>query len=171
MKRWSKSCRGYHEQFGEAFGRVEQKRWSRVYLEGLLGDLAHKTSERIALALGINVRSMQHFMGENPWKTAPVTTVHQRMVGSALGEVDGVVLIDESGVVKQGEHSVGGAPQYCGAVGKVANCQVGVYLGYVSRRGYALVDGQLFVPEGWFDDDHAELRQKTGMPEGSDLSD
>lgn len=82
-----------------------------------------------------------------------------------LGEADGVALIDESGVVKQGEHSVGVAPQYCGAVGKVANCQNGVYLGYVSRKGYSLVNGKLFVPEEWFDADHAELRKKCGMPD------
>ena len=154
----------YHEQFAEAFGRVEQMEWSRKYLNGLLGELPRKTSERIALDLGVNVRGLQYFMGESPWPTAPVLTVHQRLVGETLGEADGVVLIDESGVVKQGEHSVGVASQYCGAVGKVANCQVGVYLGYVSRKGYSLVDGQLFVPEDWFDPDHAELRKATGMP-------
>ncbi len=154
----------YHGQFGEAFGRVERMEWSRMYLNGLLGELPRKTSERIALDLGGNVRSLQYFMGESPWLTAPVLEVHQRLVGEALGEADGVVLIDESGVVKQGEHSVGVASQYCGAVGKVANCQVGVYLGYVSRKGYSLVDGQLFVPEDWFDLDHAGLRKATGMP-------
>lgn len=154
----------YHEQFAEAFGRVEQMKWSGVYLNGLLGDLPRKTSERMALDLGVNVRSLQYYMGESPWPTAPVLTVHQRLVGETLGEADGVVLIDESGVVKQGEHSVGVASQYCGAVGKVANCQVGVYLGYVSRKGYSLVDGQLFVPKDWFDPDHAELRKATGMP-------
>jgi SRSO17 transposase len=155
----------YHEQFAEAFSRIEQAEWSRVYLNGLLSDLARKTSERIALELGVNVRSLQYFMGESPWPTRPVLTIHQRLVGEMLGEADGVALIDESGVVKQGEHSVGVAPQYCGAVGKVANCQNGVYLGYVSRKGYSLVNGALFVPEEWFDADHAELRKKCGMPD------
>lgn len=154
----------YHAQFAGAFGRVEQREWSRVYLNGLLGELPRKTSERIALDLRVNVRSLQYFMGESPWSTAPVLAVHQRLVGETLGEADGVILIDESGVVKQGEHSVGVAAQYCGAVGKVANCQVGVYLGYVSRNGYSLVDGQLFVPESWSDPDHAKLRQETGIP-------
>jgi SRSO17 transposase len=63
-------------------------------------------------------------------------------MAETLGEVDGVMLIDESGVVKQGRNSVGVAPQYCGSVGKVANSQMGVHLGYVSRLGYSLVDSQ-----------------------------
>lgn len=154
----------YHEQFGEAFGRVEQMRLSRIYLNGLLGDLPRKNTERIALEQGVGVRTLQHFMGQSPWAVGPVGTTYQRLVGESLGEADGVMLVDESGVVKQGDHSVGVAPQYCGSVGKVANCQVGVYLGYVSRQGYSLVDGQLFVPEGWFASDHAELRKATGMP-------
>ena len=59
------------------------------------------------------------------------------------------------GMVKQGDDSVGVAAQYCGSVGKVANCQVGVYLGYASRKGYSLIEGQLFMPEAWFDDEHS----------------
>ena len=77
----------------------------------------------------------------------PLLAIHQQIVAETLGEPDGVVLIDESGVVKQGEHSVGVAHQYCGSVGKVANSQVGVYLGYVSRKGYSVIAGRLFMPE------------------------
>jgi SRSO17 transposase len=154
----------YHGRFGAAFGRVEQMKQSRIYVQGLLGDLSRKTTERIALEQGVNVRTLQYFMGQSPWPTEPVLAIHQQLVGETLGEADGVMLVDESGLVKQGEHSAGVAAQYCGAVGKVANCQVGVYLGYVSRRGYSLVDSQLFVPERWFDPDYGELRQETGMP-------
>ena len=74
------------------------------------------------------------------------------------------MLIDESGVVKQGAHSVGVAPQYCGAVGKVANSQIGVHLGYASRKGYSLVDSQLFVPDEWFAATHAAHRKACGLP-------
>ncbi len=154
----------YHRRFDDAFGRVEQIKQSRIYLQGLLGDLSRKTTERIALEQGVNVRTLQYFMGQSPWPTEPVLAIHQRLVGETLGEADGVMLVDESGVVKQGAHSVGVTSQYCGAVGKVANCQVGVYLGYVSRQGYSLIDSQLFVPERWFEPDYDELRQKTGMP-------
>jgi SRSO17 transposase len=74
-------------------------------------------------------------------------------------------LIDESGVVKQGDHSVGVAPQYCGSVGKVANSQVGVYLGYVSRKGYSMISGRLFMPKQWLDAEHADKREACGVPE------
>jgi len=91
-----------------------------------------------------------------------------------LGEEDGVALIDESSVVKQGTESVGVAAQYCGSVGKVANGPVGVYLGYASRKGYSLIEGQLFMPEKWFacastagtgEEEHTEKRQSCGVPE------
>jgi SRSO17 transposase len=112
-----------------------------------------------------NVRSLQHFIGQSSWKAEPVRAIHQRLVVESLGEPDGVALIDESGMVKQGEESVGVAAQYCGSVGKVANSQVGVYLGYASRTGYSLIEGQLFLPEAWFDEAHAAKRATCGVPE------
>lgn len=158
----------YVELFEPAFRRREQWRWSGLYLQGLLGDTPRKTVERIALELGQNVRDMQHFVGQSPWQKEPAVMIHQGLVAQSLGEADGVMLIDESGVVKQGQDSVGVAAQYCGSVGKVANCQVGVHLGYVSRQGYTLLDSQLFMPAEWFDEAHTERRQACGVP--ADLS-
>jgi SRSO17 transposase len=155
----------YIELFAPAFQRAEQLRWSQVYLHGLLGEALRKNSERIALESGETVRSLQHFIGQSPWKPEPVLEIHQGLVAGTLGEADGVALIDESGVVKQGDDSVGVAPQYCGSVGKTANSQVGVHLGYVSRKGYSLLEGQLFMPEVWFDDDHADKRKACGVPD------
>src|SRR5437867_5943525 len=124
----------YHAYFAPAFRRPEQVSWAAVYLNGLLSEQPRKTIEPIALRQGVNVRDLQHFIGQSTWRTAPLIARHQRLIADTLGAADGVVLIDESGVVKQGHDSVGVAPQYCGAVGKVANCQVGVYLGYVSSK-------------------------------------
>ena len=155
----------YAKLFEPAFRRCEQWTWGQVYLKGLLGDTQRKTAERMALELGENVRDLQHFVGQSPWQKEPAVIIHQGLMASTLGEADGVMLIDESGVVKQGQDSVGVAAQYCGSVGKVANCQVGVHLGYVSRQGYSLVDSQLFVPEEWFDAAHAERRQACGVPQ------
>jgi SRSO17 transposase len=93
------------------------------------------------------VRDLQHFIGQSQWPIEPVLAIHQQIIAETLGEEDGVALIDESGVVKQGDQSVGVGPQYCGSVGKVANSQNGVYLGYVSRKGYSLVAGRLFMLE------------------------
>jgi len=154
----------YIEMFAPAFHRVEQLERSETYLRGLLGDAARKNVEQMALGLGENVRNLQYFVGQSPWKTEPVIEIHQRLVAETLGEVDGVALIDESGVVKQGNCSVGVAAQYCGAVGKIANSQNGVYLGYVSRKGYSLIEGQLFMPESWFDEAHKDQREACGVP-------
>jgi len=155
----------YLKLFEPAFGRVEQFRQSQVYVKGLLSDVVRKTAERIALEFGENVRDLQHFVGQSPWETEPIVAIHQHLVGEMLGEEDGVALIDESGVVKQGADSVGVGSQYCGSVGKVANSQNGVYLGYVSRKGYSLVTGQLYMLEDWFDEAHAEKRRLCGVPE------
>lgn len=155
----------YVALFTSAFERVEQVAWGKIYLYGLLSNIGRKNTERMALELGVKVRSLQHFIGQSPWPSEPVLALHQQLVGETLGEADGVVLIDESGVVKQGDDSVGVAAQYCGAVGKVANSQVGVYLGYASRQGYSLLEGQLFVPDEWFDEEHRSQRTACGVPE------
>jgi SRSO17 transposase len=154
----------YTKLFEPAFCRPEQRERCAIYLKGLLGDTVRKTVERMALEMGENVRDLQHFLGQSPWKKEPAVMIHQGLIAEALSEADGVALIDESGNVKQGQDSVGVAPQYCGSVGKVANSQVGVDLGYVSRKGYTLLESQLFMPEEWFDDAHAELRKACGVP-------
>jgi SRSO17 transposase len=164
IEQFGEELDSYTKQFEPAFRRREQWQWSRVYVQGLLGQTQRKTVERMALELGQNVRDMQHFVGQSPWQKEAAVVIHQGLVAQTLGEADGVILIDESGVVKQGQNSVGVAAQYCGAVGKVANCQVGVHLGYVSRRGYSLLDSHLFMPDEWFDEAHIQRRQACGVP-------
>jgi SRSO17 transposase len=139
--------------------------WAGVYLNGLLSEQPRKTSERVALTHGRNVRDLQHFIGQSTWASAPLIARHQQLVADTLAAENGVVLIDESGVVKQGAASVGVAPQYCGAVLPVANCQVGVYLGYASPAGYSLVDGRLYLPESWFAAHHARQPDQCGIPD------
>ena len=87
----------YLELFAGSFVHQSQLAWSEVYLHGLLGEAVRKNVEQIALSLGVNVRSLQHLIGQSPWSPTPLRTVHQRLVGETLGEPDGVVLIDESG--------------------------------------------------------------------------
>ena len=154
----------YADVFLPDFSRKDQASWAYRYLQGLVSAHPRKSIEPMALAHGFPIRSMQAFIGESPWPTAPLVQRHQQLVAQTLGEDDAVILVDESGLPKQGQHSAAVAPQYCGALGKVANCQVGVFLGYASRIGYTLLDGQLFVPEGWFAADQAALRDEVGMP-------
>jgi len=165
VERFLEELINYMERFEPAFRRVEQVKRSKAYVHGLLGNATRKNAEQMALGLGEKARSLQHFVGQSPWEVEPVIGIHQQLVGETLGEEDGVALIDESSAVKQGEDSVGVARQYCGSVGKVANGQVGVYLGYASRKGYSLIEGQLFMPDKWLEENHAEQRQACGIPE------
>src|SRR5215475_4280925 len=154
----------YHAHFVPAFARCDQARWAEIYLRGLLSQCERKSIEPMALHLGVPIRPLQHFIGQSSWSIEPIVAQHQLLVGSTLAEEDGAFLVDECGIVKQGYDSVGVAPQYCGSVGKVANSQVGVYLGYASRKGYTLLDGQLFIPELWFTEAYADKRLSTEMP-------
>jgi SRSO17 transposase len=129
----------YHAQFHDLFQRREQREWSAFYLRGQLADLERKTVEPMVLALHgpdlAAVRAGQQFLGEGTWEDGPILARHQRLVAESLGEPEGVVIFDGSGFPKQGTHSVGVAPQYCGALGKIANCQQGVVAAYASRKG------------------------------------
>jgi SRSO17 transposase len=154
----------YAEMFRSAFPRKDQAPWAYRYLQGLLSDHPRKSIEPMALVHGFPIRSLQAFIADSPWRTLPIVQQHQQLVAQTLGEDDAVLLVDESGMPKQGLHSAAVAPQYCGALGKVANCQVGVYVAYASRKGYTLLSGQLFVPDCFFADDHAALRDEVGLP-------
>lgn len=150
--------------FAACFARADQRAWAHAYLQGLLSDLPRKSIEPIALAFGLPIRALQAFIGESPWLSSPLLVQQQAVMAQTLGEQDAALLVDESGMPKQGLHSVGVARQYCGALGKVTNCQMGVFIGYASTKGYTLIDGRLFVPECWFDDAHRALRAEVGMP-------
>jgi SRSO17 transposase len=90
-------------------------------------------------------------------------TYHQQ-VAKEMGAPDGVIIVDESGFVKKGQDSVGVARQYCGSLGKVDNCQVGVFAAYASRQGYALIDKRLFLPEQWWRDAYASRSAQCDVP-------
>jgi len=165
VKLFLRELKKYMKLFKPAFQRTEQIQKSLTYMNGLLGNTVRKNVEQMALGLREKVRSLQYFVGQSQWQAEPVVVIHQGLIGETLGEEDGVMLIDESSAVKQGTKSVGVAAQYCGSVGKTANGQVGVYLGYASRKGYSLIEGRLFMPEKWFEAEQAEQREECGVPE------
>jgi SRSO17 transposase len=165
VKLFLNELKKYMKLFKPAFIRVEQIQKSLTYMNGLLGHTARKNVEQMALGQKEKVRSLQYFVGQSQWKAEPVIAIHQGLIEVTLGEEAGVMLIDESSAVKQGTKSAGVAAQYCGSVGKIANGQVGVYLGYASQKGYSLIEGRLFMPEQWFEEEHAEQWQACGVPE------
>jgi SRSO17 transposase len=138
----------------------------------LLLELPRKSIEPMVLALeGANrntVRAMQQFLSEGAWEDDPILQRHWQEVDRDLGDDDGVLTLDGSDFPKQGTESVGVKRQYCGELGKRANCQAGVFLGYASQRGYTLLDRRLYLPQEWVEDEaYAERRKACGVPVGS----
>jgi SRSO17 transposase len=105
---------------------------------------------------------IQHFVGESRWDDKPLREELAHQVGIQLGEPDGVIALDPSAFPKSGKQSVGVARQWCGRLGKVDNCQVGVYLGYVSSKGHALVDTELYLPKEWTN--NKQRMKRGGVP-------
>ena len=129
---------------------------------GLLSNLARKNVASIASRLGHSRLPLQAFIGWDAWDDEPLRSALRSQVTRHLGPGDGVRVFDPSGFAKSGRESVGVARQWCGRLGKVDNCQVAMYLGYVSRKGHTLVDQRLFLPKEWTKDT-ARL-DKAGVP-------
>jgi SRSO17 transposase len=158
--------KGFHDQFADCFLRSESRAHFFNYMVGQFSDLERKSIEPIALAVKDgNVRALQRFVSDAPWDDDNMISKYCSFVNDDLGSPDGALVFDESGFVKKGQDSIGVARQYCGTVGKVDNCQVGVFAAYVSEHGYALVDKRLFIPEQWFSDDYRGRREKCNLPE------
>jgi len=124
------SFAAFHAEFAPLFGRKEVQRRSEQYLRGLLVQQTdRRNAENIAEMIeGATPRTLQRLLTEAPWPVEPVIDRLQAYVGRRLNRPEGVFVLDESGFPKQGRHSVGVARQYCGTLGKVGNCQVGVFL-------------------------------------------
>jgi SRSO17 transposase len=156
----------YHGEFAHLYYRTEQAHWAHKYLQGLMLPIERKAIQPMAMALeGGNIQAMQQFIGQGRWQDQKLVHKHWQLVDETLGQEDGVYIVDESGFPKKGQHSVGVARQWCGVLGKVDNCQVGVFGAYASRQGYTLVDRRLYLPREWFDQDHQARWQKCGIPE------
>ena len=161
--------RSYHAIFSPLFLRPEQRAWAQTYLHGLLLTIPRKSIEPMILHLrGADrnaVRAMQQFVGEGAWDDTAILRQLWREVASDLDDADGVLILDGSDFPKQGLHSVGVKRQYCGQLGKRANCQAGVFLAYATQRGYALLDRRLYLPEDWFSAAYADRRAACRVPE------
>jgi SRSO17 transposase len=137
------------QPFSASLLEPEQRQHTVEYITGLLSKLEHKTGEGIAYLHGEERQGLQKFIGQVPWDEKPQFATLARQVGEELGEADGVIVFDPSAFSKKGTKSVGVARQWCGRLGKVENCQVGVYMGYVSRKEHAIVNVRLYLPEEW----------------------
>lgn len=161
----AEELKGFQAPFHSCFARSESQESLYQYSIGQISSLDRKSIEPMALNVdGAKVRSLQRFISDAEWNESEIDFKYRSMVNEDLGDEEAALIFDETGFVKKGDHSAGVARQYCGTIGKVDNCQVGVFAAYTSRHGYSLVDRELYVPQKWFDDDHTEKRSRCQFP-------
>ena len=158
------SFRDFHAYFAPLFGRRETREHSGHYLQALLVQSGERrNAENLSETVPGSARGMQRFLTDSPWDDEVIIGRLQEYLGTRLEHPEGVWVLDGSDFPKQGRKSVGVARQYCGRLGKVANCQAGMFLAYVSPLGRALVDKGLYLPESWTSD--KDRCEAAGVPE------
>jgi len=164
-KLWKNSVKEFAEfmtPLTATVGRTERRVAATRYIEGLLIPGQRKSIEPMAERLGVNSQSLQQFVTDSPWSDDAMWTAIRREVIPSLEPIEAWI-VDETGWLKQGQHSVGVGHQYCGAVGKSANCQVSVEVAVSDGWIAAPVAGRLYLPQSWTDD-RARCK-KVGVPE------
>lgn len=163
--------RQYAAHFAPDFPQSKPARWAGVYLQGLLADGERKSveplSRRVALPPELTStdpeQALQQFVNQSTWDEQKVLVRYRALLAGHFASPDGVFVFDDTGLPKRGAHSVGVSHQYCGALGKRANCQVAVTLHYSSPRGHFPLDLRLHLSESWTDD--PERMIAAGVPE------
>lgn len=162
---WRAAFEAWLAPFLARLGRVEQRRWAALYLQGLLGPGERKSVEPMAARVAPgDVQQLHHFISASPWRCGPLEEELVRAADRLVGGPDAVLVVDDTALVKQGRHSVGVARQYCGQLGKKANCQALVSLTLARREVPVCVGLRLFLPRAWAED--AVRRVRAGVPEG-----
>jgi SRSO17 transposase len=162
--------RDYAALFAEDFPQAKPARWASVYLQGLLLDGERKSIEplarRITLPEGLSSKdpeqALQQFVNQSPWDEQAVLRRYRARMAQTFASKEGIFVIDDTSFPKQGKHSVGVQRQYCGALGKKANCQVAVSVHYVSPQGHYPLDLRLYLPDSWLTD--AARLDEAGVP-------
>jgi SRSO17 transposase len=154
----------FAQPFAASLPSPESRAHSHTYLAGLLSDVERKNAESIAYRYDLDRQVIQRFIGEVAWDHEPLIEELSRQVGTTIGRADAVLVFDPSAFPKKGAASVGVQRQWCGRLGKVENCQVGVFLGYVTEDEHALVDFRLYLPREWAND--KRRRKRAGVPKG-----
>ena len=161
---WENELSSLKERIGPVFRRSELRESCGAFIDGLLSGISRKTGWMMSGHAGLpGPWRMQALLGRSRWEADRLRDGIRDYVIEAVGCGDGVLVVDDTGFLKKGSHSVGVARQYSGTAGRIENCQVGVFLGYAGRYGQALIDRQLYLPRAWADD--AGRRAKTGVPD------
>src|ERR1044072_4078352 len=165
LKSLEKQLSDFVEQFAPVLGRSERRYWCKLYLTGLLLDGDRKSIEPMATRLpGGNEQCLQQFVNQSAWHHDSIQRQLLRLLIKRFGQSPGVLALDDTSLPKKGQHSVGVARQYCGALGKVANCQSVVTWHFTNSKGahFPLL-GQIYLPESWTSD--PQRMKRAGVPE------
>jgi SRSO17 transposase len=161
---WSHALAGLKEFIAPAFNRSEQRVSAGVFIDGLLSGAERKTGWMLAEEAGLaRPYRIQSLLGRSSWSADALCERVRSYALEVLGDPDGVLVVDETGFLKKGRHSVGVARQYSGTAGRIENSQIGVFASYASRWGHALIDRQLYLPKAWAND--RGRRAKAHVPE------
>jgi SRSO17 transposase len=153
VQKWSEVFQDVEQRIGGRFARSEAREQALGYLQGLLSPAERKNSWQLAEALGLETPyRIQHLLGRALWDADEVRDDLQQYVLAQLSDEEPILVVDETGFLKKGRHSAGVARQYSGTAGRIENCQIGVFLAYVSAQGHTLVDRELYLPREWTDD-------------------
>jgi SRSO17 transposase len=162
--RWAEGLQQLADRLAPHFARSEPRRRALAYLRGLLAPIERKNGWQLAEAAGDRTPDgVQEFLSRVLWDAEAVRDDLRAYVVAHLGEPQAVLVLDETGFLKKGTKSVGVQRQYSGTAGRIENCQIGVFLAYVSRRGQAFIDRALYLPESWAGDQ--ARRAEAGVPE------
>ena len=161
---WRAALEGMKARIASAFIRSEQRASAGVFIDGLLSGAERKTGWMLAEEAGLaRPYKIQSLLGRSSWSADELCKRVRDYALEALADPDGVLVIDETGFLKKGTHSVGVARQYSGTAGRIENSQIGVFASYASRWGHALIDRRLYLPKSWAND--PERRAKAHVPE------
>lgn len=168
VRGWAEGLDELAARIGPHFSRREARERALEYIGALLSPAERKNSWQLAEMAGDdNPYGLQHLLGRAEWDQDSVRDELRAYVIKELGDPEGVLVLDETSFPKKGTKSVGVARQYCGALGKRENCQVGVLLSYAGPKGYAFVDRELYLPKEWTRD--VERLREAGAPEGMEF--
>ena len=166
---WAASLREIKKRIRPLFGQERVAKNAGLFLEGLLGDEQRKTGWMRAEAAGDpGPWRQQAILGRGQWDADALHDIVRDYALETLADEEAVLVIDETGFLKQGKASCGVARQYTGSAGKITNCQIGVFASYVSRHGHAFIDRALYLPKEWTDD--PERLKAAHVPEGVDFA-
>ena len=153
IQQWRLWLQEVERRLGVHFSRPEARQRASAYVRGLLSPVGRKNGWQLAEVSGaMNPYGVQHLLGRGKWDAEQVRDNLRTYVVEHLGDPEAVLVVDETGFLKKGQHSAGVARQYSGTAGRVENCQIGVFVAYATAHGHALIDRELYLPKSWTQD-------------------